>query len=380
MSQPDEAGLAGAGGHVRLEQVTKRYGDVAALEDVSIEVPPGEFITLLGASGSGKSTLLNIVAGFTRASSGGVEVDGKDLTTVPPHRRNLGMVFQDYALFPHMSVFDNVAFPLRRRRYDKGKVRRSVSDALEMVELAAFAERRPSELSGGQRQRVALARAIVYQPPVLLMDEPLGALDRKLREQLQLEIRRLHRDLGTTLIFVTHDQDEALAMSDRIALLRNGSVVQVGAPDELYESPSNVYAAEFVGESNIFRGRANAGTVTAGDLGLAMGDRKARGEVALVVRPEAMRICPPESAPPPGSNALDGVVRDVTYTGATRSLHVRCPGDHELVVRTAGRGEHGAAYRSGDDITVFWEPDAGIVFPDGTASAESEPRIERPSA
>ncbi|MGH3097276.1 MAG: ABC transporter ATP-binding protein [Streptosporangiales bacterium] len=362
MSEPDTVALGGSGGLVQLEGVTKQYADVRALDDVSLQVQPGEFMTLLGASGSGKSTLLNVVAGFTQPTNGAVKVNGRDLTLVPPYRRNLGMVFQDYALFPHMSVFDNVAFPLRRRRYSKGELRRSVASALEIVELSGLGNRRPDELSGGQKQRVALARAIVFQPAVLLMDEPLGALDRKLREQLQVEIRRLHRELGTTFIFVTHDQDEALAMSDRVALLRDGGVLQIGAPDELYESPNCVYAADFLGESTIFRGHTNAGTLSVGRLCLTIADRNLNGNVALVVRPERLRVCQTGSAVPAGCNALDGVVRDITYAGANRRLNIDTAEGHEIIVRTTAGPE--SVCRPGDELTVFWNPQDSIVVPE----------------
>lgn len=357
-----------SGGHVSLRGVTKRYSEVRALDGIGLEVEGGEFITLLGASGSGKSTLLNIVAGFTTPTGGQVEVDGQDLAGVPPHRRNLGMVFQNYALFPHMSVFDNVAFPLRRRRLAKDDVRRRVHETLDLVELGALAKRRPSELSGGQQQRVALARAIVFQPPVLLMDEPLGALDKRLREQLQLELKRLHQELKTTFVFVTHDQDEALAMSDRIALLRDGRLVQHGTPQQLYEKPNCVYTADFIGESNIFRGRLEGTTLTDATSGLtvAVAASPSSGTAALVVRPENLRIVPAGTPVPSGCNALDGAVSEVTYAGANRRLGIRTRDGHELVARGMARDQGDRTL--GSAVIVYWQPDDGVLMPDDDVS------------
>jgi ABC-type Fe3+/spermidine/putrescine transport system ATPase subunit len=236
------------GAEVVLAGLTRYYGETAAVREVSLAVGAGEFVTLLGPSGSGKTTTLMIVAGFVEPSAGDVRIGGRSVLGLPPHRRNLGVVFQSYALFPHMPVFDNVAFPLRMRRVDRTETRRRVAAALDMVQLGALAERRIHQLSGGQQQRVALARALVFEPPVLLMDEPLGALDRKLREQMQLEIKRLQRALGLTAIYVTHDQEEALLLSDRVAIMHEGAIHQVGAPAEVYERPATAFVADFVGE------------------------------------------------------------------------------------------------------------------------------------
>ncbi|MFD9942755.1 ABC transporter ATP-binding protein [Nonomuraea sp. NPDC059023] len=320
-------------GAVDVRAVTKRYPGSLALDEVSLHVAAGEFMTLLGSSGSGKSTLLNVVAGFTEPTSGSVLVDGADITGVPPHRRELGMVFQHYALFPHMNVFENVAFPLRRRKVRGAELRRRVRDALEVVELGALGERRPSQLSGGQQQRVALARAIVFRPRVLLMDEPLGALDKRLREQLQLEIKRLHRELGITFVFVTHDQEEALTMSDRVALLREGRIVQVGTPQELYERPASRYVAEFLGESNLLDE----------DGGL------------LLVRPQHLRIGPPDG---PG---LRAVVREVIYVGGGLRIEVERPGGQRLVARTAVRPNEPP--RPGDEVVAHWSEHDSVNVP-----------------
>ena len=240
---------------VRLERCTKRYGGVTALAEIDLAIAKGEFVTLLGPSGSGKTTLLNLIAGMVAPSTGRIFIDGKDATELPPSGRGLGMVFQNYALMPHMTVFDNIAFPLRVRKLPRAEIRRKVAEVLEIVQLPQVAGRKPRELSGGQQQRISLARCIVYNPAIILMDEPLGALDKKLREDMQLEIKRLHRELGITMLYVTHDQEEALVMSDRIVLLTGGRVAQIGTPDELYHRPRSRFVADFLGQSNLLDGR-----------------------------------------------------------------------------------------------------------------------------
>ena len=363
-----------SGASVRISGVTKQYRDLRALDHVSLDIQAGEFITLLGASGSGKSTLLNIIAGFIKADAGMVEVGGRDLTRVPPHKRGLGMVFQQYALFPHMTVFENVAFPLRRRRVPKPELHRRVHEALEIVELSQLGKRMPSQLSGGQQQRVALARAIVFRPPVLLMDEPLGALDKRLREQLQIEIKRLHRELGITFVFVTHDQEEALAMSDRIALLRNGRVVQVGTPDELYERPTELYTAEFLGESNIFHGVVRSGVFRDRDSGFTLNlSEAADGAVALVIRPEKVRVGESADALPDGCQPLSGTVQEVAYLGSERRLDIALSDGRRVVARVRNDGpDHRAA--PGTPVAVAWRPDDVLVI----ATADSDHRSPQP--
>jgi putative spermidine/putrescine transport system ATP-binding protein len=327
-------------GAVDAHGVTKRYGDTVALDDVTLRVRAGEFMTLLGSSGSGKSTLLNVVAGFTEPTSGTVHVDGTDITKMPPHRRDLGMVFQHYALFPHMTVRENVAFPLRRRKVRGEELDKRVREILEVVELGDLEERRPAQLSGGQQQRVALARAIVFRPPVLLMDEPLGALDRRLREQLQLEIKRLHRELGITFVFVTHDQEEALTMSDRIALLRDGQVIQIGSPQDLYERPSSRYVAEFLGESNVLPGEGSG--------------------TAVVVRPEHLRLAVRGETAPAGHNACAATVREVVYLGSGVRVEAARDDGRHLVARVAA---HGEPPRPGDEVVLHWDPARAVVVP-----------------
>jgi spermidine/putrescine ABC transporter ATP-binding subunit len=247
-----------AGASVEVERLDCHFGPVHAVREVGFEVRPGEFVALLGPSGSGKTTILKTIAGFEQPTGGDVRIDGRPVLRLPPYRRPIGMVFQNYALFPHLTVEGNVEFPLRMRRIPRAQRSRMVRDALAIVQLEGYQARRPSQLSGGQQQRVALARAIVYRPPLLLMDEPLGALDKKLREQMQLELRRIQRTLGTTVISVTHDQSEALTMADRIAVLSDGALQQIGAPRQVYEEPLNAFVADFIGETNFFRGDVDA--------------------------------------------------------------------------------------------------------------------------
>ncbi|ACY96047.1 ABC transporter ATP-binding protein [Thermomonospora curvata] len=324
------------GASISIDAVSKKYGDNTVLEAVDLDIRAGEFLTLLGASGSGKSTLLNIIAGFIRPNSGTVKVDGRDITSLPPHKRGFGMVFQHYALFPHMSVADNVAFPLKRQKVAKNEIRTRVAEALEMVELGHLGNRRPAELSGGQQQRVALARAIVFRPRVLLMDEPLGALDKLLREQLQLEIRRLHQEMGITFVFVTHDQDEALMMSDRIALLRNGRIVQLGTPEQLYAEPNCRYSAEFVGASNIFTGtiQANGFIDDADGQHYRIPEGADRDGRSLMIRPERLHIATETAFVPESMNRVEAIVEDCIYLGSSRTVQLRTPAGRRLLART----------------------------------------------
>ncbi len=358
------------GASVRVRGVVKKYRDSVALDHVDLDIEEGEFLTLLGSSGSGKSTLLNIVAGFIDPDSGSVEVDGTDITRTPPYKRGLGVVFQHYALFPHMSVFDNVAFPLRRRKTPKAEVRRQVREALATVELGHLEERMPAQLSGGQQQRVALARAIVFRPRVLLMDEPLGALDKRLREQLQLEIKRLHHELSITFVFVTHDQEEALVMSDRIALLRDGQVVQVGTPQELYERPAELYTAEFLGESNIFRGRIEGDALhtPAASQPVRLAERVGAAPVAaaLMVRPERIDLCPAGQVGAGGTNRLPGRLRELIYLGSGHRAEVELTDGTVVIARTpADRGP--GQLTPGQSVDVCWQPEHGMLLTDRAA-------------
>ena len=318
---------AQAGTQILLSHVTKDYGlATPAVDDVSLTIEPGEFMTLLGPSGSGKTTTLNLIAGFETLTAGTISFNGADVSGLPPHKRNLGMLFQNYALFPHMTVAQNVAYPLRERKLPKAEIARKVADVLELVHLTGRDSHYPSQLSGGQQQRVALARAIVFGPNALLLDEPLGALDRNLRAALQLEIRRIHREVGSTFVFVTHDQEEAMNLSDRIALFNNGRIEQVGTPESLYQTPETLFTARFLGDSNVFELSEFAdGTGTWEDRVFAVDSRTVSARVAaghptaLVVRPEDVRIVAEDGLVPPASNAVSASVRDIEYMGAYRT-------------------------------------------------------------
>jgi putative spermidine/putrescine transport system ATP-binding protein len=357
------------GAEVRLSELTKTYGPVVAVDRVSATIDPGSFFTLLGPSGSGKTTTLMIVAGFVTPARGDVLVDGRSVAGLPPQRRDLGMVFQSYAVFPHLTVFQNVAFPLEVRRTPGAEVRRRVGEALELVRLAGYERRLPRQLSGGEQQRVALARALVFRPRVLLMDEPLGALDKNLRSHMQLELKHIQRQLHVTVLYVTHDQEEALTMSDRVAVMRQGRIEQVGTPAELYETPRSRFVADFLGESNFldgvvvgaddggrYRVRAATGVELAGigTTGLRPGE-----PVTAAVRPE--RVVLGEAAPP-AANACRGVVLEVIYAGDASRYRVGLGGDATLTVKVPNR-LGGPAYGPGDAVALAWHPDETRLFP-----------------
>ena len=364
--------MTGRGPHtgaaLELVEVSKAFGPVIAVDGVSLAVPPGEFLTLLGPSGSGKTTTLMMIAGFESATAGEILLGGRPLTRVPPYRRNLGMVFQHYALFPHMTVHDNVAFPLRTRGVTMAETDRRVEEALDRVHLPGYGARFPAQLSGGQQQRVALARALVYRPPVLLMDEPLGALDKKLREQMQLEIKHIQRELQLTVIYVTHDQEEALTMSDRIAVMRHGRVVQLGPPEDLYERPADQFVADFIGQSNFLEvtvrrvqdGIASAVTDEGLNVSLPVGEAGAEGtRVTLALRPERLRLAPagrpirtPTLGDPSAYRWWDGVIEEVVYIGATWKYQVRVRGQALVAQRQAGADVPGL--RAGERVEVGW--------------------------
>lgn len=305
---------------LRICNVAKHYGSVAAVADVSLDVVDGEFLTLLGPSGSGKTTLLMMVAGFTPATSGEILLNGRNIAPLPPEKRNFGMVFQGYALFPHLDIFENVAFPLRVRGLASNEVRQKVGEALDLVHMGGFADRLPKMLSGGQQQRVALARSIVFDPELLLLDEPLGALDRQLRTTLQDELKALHRRLGSTFISVTHDQDEAMSMSDRVVVMRAGRIVQIGAPQDLYQRPASLFVAKFFGESNILTGRCTGtregrAQIEIGGQVLSVGGATETGPALLALRPERIALSERRTA---SSDvfAIPGRVRNVTFMGS----------------------------------------------------------------
>ena len=337
-----------------IEGVGKRFGDVVALDHVSLQVAQGELLTILGPSGSGKTTLLKVVAGFETPDAGRVTVGGVEITALPPAKRDIGMVFQNYALFPHLSVAANVAFPLEMRNVAKPEIERRVAEALAMVELKGYEARLPRQLSGGQQQRVALARAIVFNPRLLLLDEPFGALDRKLRETMQLEVRRLQRRLGLTTIFITHDQEEALVLSDRIAVMNRGTIQQIATTTEIYERPANDFVADFVGESNIFHGTMSAPGMVVLDGGRTLqvrSDKPAGAKVGVLMRPERFA--------PSGANAFSGEVIESVYLGTSFKLRLACEGGSELLVRQPARGALPAA---GARVTIGIEPESIHVF------------------
>jgi len=326
-------------GQLTLTRLTKRYSSATAVDAIDLVVERGEFLTLLGPSGSGKTTTLMMVAGFTPPSEGEISIDDRPITGIAPEHRNIGVVFQNYALFPHMTVFDNVAFPLKMRRLAKAAIRAQVGRTLDMVHLTGLGERLPRQLSGGQQQRVALARALVFDPGLLLMDEPLGALDRNLREQMKLEIKRIHSDVGVTVLYVTHDQEEALTMSDRIALMNRGRIAQLGSAEELYERPASRFVAKFIGESNLLEGRveyADGGALFVHDGGVRLrvppGPQGFRpGEpCTLMVRPEKITL---GSAGGDATDGFTGTVETAVYVGEFTRYRVRVAPDVVIAVK-----------------------------------------------
>jgi putative spermidine/putrescine transport system ATP-binding protein len=358
-----------------LRELRKSFGGVVAVDGIDLEVRRGEFVTLLGPSGSGKTTTLRIVAGFMAPTGGTIEIDGRDMTRVPPHRRDVGMVFQNYALFPHMTAAQNIGFPLQMRGRSRAEITQRVGDALALVKLETFGDRYPRQLSGGQQQRIALARAVVFQPRLLLMDEPLGALDRKLRESLQLEITHISRELGATVVYVTHDQEEALVMSDRIAIFNNGQIEQAGSGEDLYDRPASLFVADFIGESNILRGRferdgAGGGWIRRGTSRWRVGQAAAEqagvdggATAALVVRPERIRMLAPADEVPASSNVVEATVDDVLHLGSDRKYGLRLSDGQRAAVREPRDGA-GRQWQRGDAVTLVWAIDDGIVVAD----------------
>ncbi|MBR0853312.1 ABC transporter ATP-binding protein [Bradyrhizobium liaoningense] len=360
-----------SGASIRISRLEKRFGPVCAVDGVDIDIAAGEFIALLGPSGSGKTTVLMSVAGFEFPTSGTIHVDSEDLTYVPSNKRNLGMVFQNYTLFPHMSILDNVAFPLKMRGLEKAERHARAEAALETVRLGGYGKRRPNELSGGQQQRVALARAIVYRPRVLLMDEPLSALDKNLREDMQLEIKRLHAELGITVVFVTHDQSEALTMADRIAVLKDGRIQQIGPARELYERPANLFTAGFIGEMNFVdvtvesAGDAVAVKLPWGETwslpaGAAVEPVRAGDVAVLAVRPERLQF---------GGNPSGAVVNvtlsDIVYAGSALLLIGRLADGTEMRARIAGASDVGRLVPG--DVASFSVPRDALLLYRGRA-------------
>ena len=354
------------GAAIDLRSVSKHYGAFTALDDISLSIDPGEFMTLLGPSGSGKTTTLNVVAGFTEVSSGALEVGGRSVVGVPAHKRNIGVVFQHYALFPHMTVSRNVAYPLALRGVAKPEREARVLQALEMVKMVEFGHRYPSELSGGQQQRVALARAIVFDPPLLLMDEPLGALDKKLREWLQLEIKRIHRELGTTFVYVTHDQEEALVLSDRIAVFNQGRIEQVGTGRELYDEPATLFVGKFIGDSTILRGSVEtSGVETAIEIGgqKASTTKRLSGNdnPVMLLRPEKLGLARRGAPNGDGRNRLAGRVGEAIYLGSGSKYEVVLRDGSKAIVRSALDAE---TFAIGDEVDLIFSGADAKLLPD----------------
>jgi putative spermidine/putrescine transport system ATP-binding protein len=340
---------------LRLEHLGKTFGAFRAVEDLSLTVAEGELLVLLGPSGCGKTSTLRMIAGFIEATSGRIFLGGRDITDLPPYRRNTGFVFQSYALFPHLSVFENVAFGLVMRRLDPAAIKAKVEDALRLVRLDTFGDRMPRRLSGGQQQRVALARALVVAPEILLLDEPLSNLDAKLRQEVRVEIRELQKRLGLTTVMVTHDQEEALTMADRLVVMNEGRVQQIGSQRELYDHPQNRFVASFIGRINLFEGAVTApGRFrSAGGLDIAFAKGPSQRRL-LAVRPEKLRIGG-EGTP----NRFPGVIERVTYLGSLTAYHVRLASGEAVVIDAQNRGDgDGAGFSTGASVDVAWDPEA----------------------
>jgi spermidine/putrescine transport system ATP-binding protein len=366
---------------VGLYGVTKRFGDMVAVDDVTITVGRGEFFSMLGPSGCGKTTSLRMIAGFEEPDSGRVELTGHDIVGVAPYKRNVNTVFQSYALFPHLTVADNVAFGLKRKKVSKSDIRDRVKRYLDLVQLNGYDDRRPSQLSGGQQQRVALARALVNEPAVLLLDEPLGALDLKLRKQMQLELMRIQREVGVTFVYVTHDQEEALVMSDRLAVMSQGKVEQVGFPEDIYERPATRFVAGFIGTSNIIESKVTGRTGNFLQVEAAPGDRllvPAPTERALspgdalsfTVRPEKLRVVAEADAVPEQLCTIAGTVVDVVYQGVSTQLVVRTDAGTTLVVFRQNNERVSDAGVPGTRTRIAWDPEFNVVLAD-------EPTLEK---
>jgi putative spermidine/putrescine transport system ATP-binding protein len=357
-----------------VQKLAKRYGDFIALAETDLTVAQGEFLTLLGPSGSGKTTLLSLVAGLSRPDNGAVMIGDTDVTYSAPHLRDIGVVFQNYALFPHMTILENIAFPLKMRKVGAEEARKRAQEALEMIRLPHIAQRYPKELSGGQQQRVALARCMVYRPSIILMDEPLGALDKKLREHMQLEIKRIHRELGATIIYVTHDQEEAMTMSDRICLMNSGKIEQLGTPSDLYFRPNTLFVADFLGESNLLPAKAGRSEGELMSVGVGSQPVSARAlshdlvvegdAVHIMIRPQNIKIEKTEAR-----DRIGATVSDVMVTGSLTKIYMKPvdAGLPELVAAFPTR-LNGEEYRMGDRVGLSWEGTDAVTISEKTRS------------
>ena len=348
--------------YVRFDGVQKSYdGETLVVKNLNLDVAEGEFLTMLGPSGSGKTTCLMMLAGFEIATHGEIVLDGQPINNVPPHKRNIGMVFQNYALFPHMTISENLAFPLEVRGMDRSDVEARVKRALDMVQLGEFGHRRPAQLSGGQQQRVAVARALVFEPKLVLMDEPLGALDKQLREQMQYEIKHIHENLGVTVVYVTHDQSEALTMSNRIAVFNDGVIQQLAPPEDLYERPENAFVAQFIGENNKlsgkikgFNGQTCRVAVEGGEIdALAVNVREGDSDTLLSLRPERVTINPENGA---FANIFEAKVEEQIYLGDHMRTRVNVCGHDDFIVKVANAAGH-VHIKPGDIVNIGWHPE-----------------------
>jgi putative spermidine/putrescine transport system ATP-binding protein len=370
MKNPSAIGITNNNG-LRLKSLSKNFGEFTAVEDVNLHIKRGEFLTILGPSGSGKTTLLMIIAGFLEATTGDIEFDGFSIMSLRPEKRNFGMVFQGYALFPHMTVRQNISYPLEVRKGARDEIVRRVDEMLELVQLHSFGDRLPRQLSGGQQQRVALARALIFDPLVLLLDEPLGALDKKLRSDVQTQLKHLHRKVGKTFVYVTHDQEEALSMSDRVVIMNHGRVVQVGSPQELYERPSTIFASKFIGKSNILRGVVKQ--VDENEIVYIIGDKyfqqlasnenfSINDEIILALRPEKIKIVSCKVASNE-VNILVGRVIDITYLGSTISVNVETDAVGEFILEVQAWCNQ-ETLEKGREISFAWSLDAAFIVKD----------------
>ncbi len=364
---PNGQEAASTDGHidVRLARVTKRFGDMTAVDDLTLGIASGEFFSLLGPSGCGKTTTLRMIGGFEEPTQGVIYLDERDVTGLPPYRRDVNTVFQSYALFPHLTVSENVAFGLQRRGVGKSEAQQRVQEALQLVDLPGFGKRKPSQLSGGQQQRVALARALVNRPKVLLLDEPLGALDLKLRKQMQLELKRIQSEVGITFVYVTHDQEEAMTMSDHLAVMRHGRIEQIGSPEQVYERPATEFVAGFLGASNLLDGHVvervgdrtrltlDDGTTIALPTPSAMADDRA---LRVGVRPEKIRLQHPTEPAPEGWNAIKGTARFSTFVGVSHQYTVEVFGSRTMTVYTQNLGNEWVP-RPGEEAVLTWRPE-----------------------
>jgi len=356
-------------GHVKLESLTKEFAEVTAVDEISLEIEGGEFFSLLGPSGCGKTTTLRMVAGFEAPTSGSIMLDGVDVASLAPNRRNVNTVFQSYALFPFLTVAENVAFGMKYRSVPKSEIGTRVGEALELVQLTGYEKRRPNQLSGGQQQRVALARALVLRPAVLLLDEPLGALDAKLRRMLQVELNALQKQVGITFLYVTHDQEEALTMSDRLAVMNHGKIAQLGTPEQVYGEPADAYVADFLGVSNLMDATVEAASSGTGPCRLRVGDflldaeggeLRATGNVKLAIRPERIHLHPHESD---GPNRMPGMVERLVFVGSTTQVFLRLANGAALQALMRNDGE-GLPYSQGTPVSVALPAGALRVLPD----------------